>query len=98
VVFYFFIEYYAKKRLKGDHSIDEKLKKLDEVLPFIDDIMKKGFELENEHTPQYIGSEDDEKLAKEIKLTDSTPAPNLVPNQSKAGNLDDLFDSLYEKL
>ena len=87
VIFYFFIEYYAKRRLKGDNSIDEKLKKLDEVLPFFDEIMKKGFELENDHSPEYIGSEDDKKLAKEIS-----------DNKPKEGNLNNLFNSLYEKL
>jgi hypothetical protein len=77
VIFYFFIEYYAKKRVLGDKSIDEKLKILDEVLPLIDDIMKKGFELDNNLTPEYIGSEDDGRLADEIETAPRKSKPDI---------------------
>ena len=87
VVFYFFIEYYAKKKIKSDDSINEKLKKIDEVLPIIDNIMKKGFDLEDSLAPEYIGSEDDKKLQEEIAVV-----------QPEKINQKGLLDDLYEKL
>ena len=106
VIFYFFIEYYAKRRIndiEGDF-MDEKLKRLDEILPLIEDAMKRGFELEDDFVTEYIGSEDDEKLASEICCSvEEEVKSNQPPSKDeKANNVNkvekNLFDDLYEKL
>jgi hypothetical protein len=110
VVFYFFVEHYAKRRLRGNDSIDEKLKKLDDVLPLIDDIMKKGIVLEKNISIEYIGSEDDKMLAREIEIStnqETVPVPEDIiepeavqkkESQTMDGKPNDIFSTLYEKL